>query len=200
MPVYELKTPISIEEIRKLKVNDIVYITGVMVTARDAAHRRMLELHSKGESLPVDLNGGVIYHCGPIVSKVDDHWRIVAAGPTTSTRMEMYEADVIKKFNVRVIVGKGGMGPKTTEAMKKFGAVYTAFTGGAAVLAAKAIKRVVEVHWLDLGVPEALWVLEVEKFGPLTVAIDSHGNNLYASVKERASKDAINIYRKLGLE
>ncbi len=199
MATYKLRTPISEEDVRKLKVRDVIYVSGTMVTARDAAHRRALELAKKGEKPPVDLEGCVLYHCGPIAVKKDGEWEIVAAGPTTSTRMEMFEADFIKAFKVRVVVGKGGMGPKTTEACREFGAVYAAFTGGAGALAAKAIKKVVRVEWLDLGMPEAMWVFEVEDFGPLIVAIDSHGNNLYEDVKRAVEERKAKIYEMLGI-
>ncbi|RLI12173.1 hypothetical protein DRO33_02965, partial [Candidatus Bathyarchaeota archaeon] len=143
--------------------------------------------------------GAVLYHCGPVVRKVGERWEVVAAGPTTSTRMEMFEADFIRAFGVRVVVGKGGMGAKTTEACREFGAVYAAFTGGCGALAAKAMKRVVRVEWLDLGIPEALWVLEVEDFGPLVVAIDTHGNNLYEEVKRAVEDKKAKIYERLGI-
>nr|NIP67188.1 fumarate hydratase [Candidatus Bathyarchaeota archaeon]NIU81414.1 fumarate hydratase [Candidatus Bathyarchaeota archaeon]NIV68031.1 fumarate hydratase [Candidatus Bathyarchaeota archaeon]NIW15913.1 fumarate hydratase [Candidatus Bathyarchaeota archaeon] len=179
MAEYRLETPISEEEVRRLKVNDTLYITGTMFTARDEAHHRALEFHEQGKELPLDLEGLAVFHCGPIVKKKDDGWVIVAAGPTTSTRMDLFEDEFIKNFRIRVVIGKGGMGSRTAEAMKKYGAVYGAFTGGAAVLAAKAIKNVRSVEWFDLGMPEAMWVLEVEEFGPLTVAIDAHGNSLF---------------------
>jgi fumarate hydratase subunit beta len=199
MAVYKLKTPISEGDIRKLKVNDVLYITGTMVTARDAAHRRALELFKEGKKLPIDLQGLVVFHCGPIVKKEDEKWVIVAAGPTTSTRMDIFEDEFIKNFKARVIVGKGGMGKRTTDAMKKYGAVYGAFTGGAAILAANAIKEVKRVEWFDLGMPEALWVLEVEEFGPLTVAIDAHGNNLFEEVEKKVEEVRPKIYEKLGV-
>ena len=199
MAVYKLKTPISEQEIRRLKVNDVLYITGVIVTARDQAHRRALEYISQGKLLPIRLEGLAVFHCGPVMRKEGDKWVVVAAGPTTSTRMDIFEDEFIKNFKVRVIVGKGGMGEKTTDAMAKYGAVYGAFTGGAAVLAAKAIQNVKSVEWLDLGVPEALWVFEVEEFGPLTVAIDSHGNNLFMDVAKNVEGNKQAIYRKLGL-
>jgi len=199
MAVYKLKTPISEQEIRRLKVNDVLYITGVIVTARDQAHRRALEYISQGKLLPIRLEGLAVFHCGPVMRKEGDKWVVVAAGPTTSTRMDIFEDEFIKNFKVRVIIGKGGMGEKTTDAMAKYGAVYGAFTGGAAVLAAKAIQNVKSVEWLDLGVPEALWVFEVEEFGPLTVAIDSHGNNLFMDVAKNVEGNKQAIYRKLGL-
>jgi len=199
MAVYKFKTPISEEEIRKLRVNDVLYVSGTMFTARDQAHKRALEYFKQGKPLPLRLEGLAVFHCGPIVKKKEDRWSIVAAGPTTSTRMEIFEDEFIKNFKVRVIIGKGGMGKRTTEAMAKYGAVYGAFTGGAAILAAKAIKSVKSVEWLDLGMPEAMWILEVEEFGPLAIAIDSHGNNLFEDVKRKVEQNKEKIYQKLGL-
>ncbi len=198
MAVYRFITPISEDEVRKLHINDTLYITGTVVTARDGAHRRALEFHKDGKKLPVDLEGLALFHSGPIVKRQGDKWRVVAAGPTTSSRMDMFEEDFIKDFRVRVIVGKGGMGNKTVNAMQRYGAVYGALTGGAAVLAAKAIKRVKSVVWGDLGMPEALWILEVEDFGPLTVAIDAHGNNLFHDIQTKANEEKRKIYKKLG--
>ena len=199
MATYKLKTPISEEDVRKLKVNDVLYITGTIVTARDQAHRRALEMAKEGKKIPIDIKGLAVFHCGPIVKKEGDKWIAVAAGPTTSTRMDIFEDEFIKTFGVRVVIGKGGMGKRTTEAMKKYGAVYGAFTGGAAVLAAKTIKNVRTVEWYDLGVPEALWVFEVEDFGPLAISIDSHGNNLFEDVKKQVEENRLKIYAKLGL-
>ena len=198
MAVYKRRTPISEAEIHKLSVNDTLYVSGTIVTARDQAHKRALEYAERGAALPVNLEGLAIYHCGPVMQKENDRWITVAAGPTTSTRMEVYEADFIKRFKPRVVIGKGGMGEKTTQAMAKYGAVYGAFTGGAAVLAANAVKRVKDVAWLDLGMPEAMWILEVEDFGPLVVAIDSFGKNLYRDVAGRVEQNKKRIYRKLG--
>jgi fumarate hydratase subunit beta len=199
LAIFKLKTPISEEAVRKLKVNDVLYVTGTIVTARDAAHKRALEQFKQDKPLPIDLEGLAVFHCGPIVKKEGDRWVVVAAGPTTSTRMDQFEDEFIKAFKVRVVIGKGGMGKKTTDAMQKYGAVYGAFTGGAGVLAAKAVKDVKTVEWLqDLGMPEALWVFEVEEFGPLTVAIDSHGSNLFEEVKKKAEEARIKIYENLG--
>jgi len=199
MAVYKFKTPISEEEIRKLRVNDVLYVSGMMFTARDQAHKRALEYFKQGKPLPLSLEGLAVFHCGPIVKKKEDRWTIVAAGPTTSTRMEIFEDEFIKNFKVKVVIGKGGMGKRTTEAMAKYGAVYGAFTGGAAILAAKAIKNVRTVEWLDLGMPEAMWILEVEEFGPLAIAIDSHGNNLFEDVKRKVEENKQRVYQKLGL-
>ncbi|MFB0500997.1 MAG: FumA C-terminus/TtdB family hydratase beta subunit [Candidatus Bathyarchaeia archaeon] len=199
MAVYKLKTPISEEDVRKLKVNDVIYITGTMVTARDSAHKRALGFFKEGKEMPINLEGLVVFHCGPIVKKEDDKWTVVAAGPTTSTRMDLFEDEFIKAFKVRVVIGKGGMGRRTTEGMKKYGAVYGAFTGGAAVLAAKAMKNVRSVEWFDLGMPEALWILEVEDFGPLIVAIDAHGNNVFEDVRKEVEENRQKIYERLGV-
>ena len=200
MATYKLTTPISEEHVRKLKVNDVVYITGTIVTARDQAHKRALQFHKEGKQLPINLEGLAVFHCGPIVKKEGDKWNIVVAGPTTSTRMDIFEDEFIKNFKTRVIIGKGGMGKRTTDAMQKYGAIYGAFTGGAAVLAAKAIKKIKNVEWIDLGMPEALWILKTEEFGPLTVAIDSHGNNLFEDVKKKTEENRTVIYQKLGIQ
>ncbi len=183
---YHLSTPIPEEEIRRLRVGDILYIDGTMITARDEAHKKALELHERGERPPIDFRGLAIFHCGPIVRKENDEWIVVAAGPTTSMRMEIFEDRFIEVFRPAVIIGKGGMGEKTSKACQKYGCVYAAFTGGAALLGAERIKAVREVHWLEeLGMPECLWVFEVEGFGPLIVTIDTHGGNLTEEVRRR---------------
>jgi len=180
-----LTTPIKDEEIAALKAGDTIYITGTMVTARDAAHKKALDLKSSGKEMPIVLEGLPVFHCGPIVKDQ----KVVAAGPTTSTRMESLEADFIREFGVKVIIGKGGMGDKTLKALQDYTCVYCSFTGGAGVLGAKGIKSIEKVIWLDdLGAPEALWVFNVERFGPLTVAMDSHGKSIYKEVAERAEK------------
>jgi len=199
MATYKFKTPISEADVRKLRVNDVLHVTGTIVTARDQAHRRALEFFKQGKSLPVNLEGLAVFHCGPVVSKEGDKWTAVAAGPTTSTRMDLFEDEFLKNFKVRVIIGKGGMGKRTTDAMAKYGAVYGAFTGGAAILAAKAIKNVKSVEWLDLGTPEAMWIFEVEEFGPLVVSIDSHGNNIFMDVAKSVEANRAKIYQKLGI-
>ncbi|MCS7111550.1 MAG: FumA C-terminus/TtdB family hydratase beta subunit [Ignisphaera sp.] len=197
MTVFHLRTPLQVEDVRKLRVSDVIYLSGIIVTARDAAHRRMIEHLRNGRPIPVDLNGGVIYHCGPVVERVDNEWIVISGGPTTSARMELYEADIIRHFGVRLIIGKGGMGAKTAQACREFGAIYATFTGGAGVLAANAIRRVVKAEWLDLGIPEALWILEVENFGPLLVTIDTTGRNLTEEVIEMAKNRRDEILKKL---
>lgn len=179
MDEYRVNLPISEVEARRFKVGDVVYINGVIVTARDRAHEKALRLHAEGKQTKLSIEGLALFHCGPLVKKVDGGWVVVSAGPTTSMRLEEYEAEFIKLYKPRIIIGKGGMGPKTLEALKTFGAFYCSFTGGAGALAAKKVRRVKGVEWLDLGVVEALWTLEVEDFGPCIVAMDSHGGSLY---------------------
>ena len=191
---YRLNLPVGEDDILKIKAGDTIYITGLVVTARDEAHKKAIELYDEGKELPIDFSKVAIFHCGPIVKKEGDEWKIVAAGPTTSSRMEIFEYDFIKRFNTRIIIGKGGMGEKTAKACKEFKAIYAAFTGGAAVLAANAIKKVKDVFWLEeLGMPEALWVLEVEDFVPLTETIDAYGRNMNEEVKEKAKEIAKKI-------
>jgi fumarate hydratase class I len=175
-----LKAPISEADARKLKVGDIVLLNGEMYTGRDAVHAHLMK-----NPAPVDLNGAVIYHCGPVVLKQDGGWRMVAAGPTTSIREEPYQADIIKRFGLRAVIGKGGMGAKTLAGMEDFGAVYLNAIGGAAQYYARCIKNVKQVHFLEFGLPEALWNIEVESF-PAIVTMDSHGNSLHADI-EKAS-------------
>ncbi len=183
-----LVTPLSIEDVKSLRVGDVVYLSGLIVTARDKAHKRALEELAKGNQLPVNLEGGVVFHCGPLMKKENDTWKVVAAGPTTSARMEKFEAEFIKKVGVRAIIGKGGMGKNTLDALKEHGCVYLAITGGCAVSASNAIKEVKGVYWYELGMPEALWLFKVEEFGPLVVGMDSCGNSLYEEVYKKAKE------------
>jgi len=191
---YRLSTPVPDSEVRRLRVGDVIYLSGTVVTARDEAHKKALELHDAGEDLPVDFRGIGVFHCGPIMRKTAAGWETVAAGPTTSDRMEIFEDRFIEAFRPAVLIGKGGMGDRTAKACQKHGCVYTAFTGGAALLAVRGIKAVKGVHWLDeLGMPECLWVYDVKDFGPLIVTIDAHGGNLTAdvAVKVRQRRDKL---------
>lgn len=186
MSTYELVTPLKAEDITQLSVGDVVYISGIVYTARDEAHAHILELDEAGEKLPIDLEGAVIYHCGPLMVQENGKWKAVASGPTTSARMAKMTPKLLEKHNVRALIGKGGM-QGVTEALKDR-CVYLAYTGGCAALAAGSIKKVRSVHWLQLGMPEAVWELEVERFGPLIVGIDAHGNDLFEKVREKALK------------
>lgn len=180
----ELKTPLTASDAKKLRCGDVVYLSGTVCTARDGAHRRALS----GNKFPVDVSDGVIFHAGPAVKKVGGKWVIVSVGPTTSSRMDSLEPAFLKRFGVRGIVGKGGMGEEVAEALRKNCAVYFSMTGGCAASAAEKVVSVDSVHWLDLGVPEAVWVLQVKRMGPLVVSIDAHGGDLYAAVKEKVEK------------
>lgn len=199
MTIHKITTPISEKDARKLRVGDIVYVSGTIITMRDKAHQRALEYHKQGTPIPVKIKDAAIYHCGPLAKKKGSKWQVLAAGPTTSIRMEPFEADLIGKLGAHMIIGKGGMGASTTKAMRKYGAVYCDFPGGAAVLAALAIKKIADIKWRDLGLPDAIWVLEVKDFGPLTVAIDSRGKNLHEQVIERAERGKSRIYKMLKL-
>jgi len=199
MTDHHLKLPVPEKDIRALRAGDTVYLTGTMYTARDEAHMRALEWVKEGKSLPVDFSQGALYHCGPIMKKEGEQWKLVAAGPTTSSRMNGLEAQFIEKTGARLIIGKGGMNRAVGDAMKRFGAVYLAFTGGAAVLAAQRVRRVSGVHWLDLGMPEAVWVLEAEEFGPLTVGMDADGHSLFEDVAKKIEKNASEAKKRLGL-
>ena len=179
----DLKTPLKESDVRKLEVGDVIYLSGIIFTSRDKAHSRVVY---DNETLPIDTKGLAVYHCGPIVIKNKGGWDIISAGPTTSYRLEDMESDFIRATGIRMIIGKGGMGEKTTRACSEYGAVYCSFTGGASLVGANHIKRVIDVFWLDMGSPEAIWVFEVERFGPLVISIDSKGNNLYEDVKRRA--------------
>lgn len=175
-------------------------LSGILVTARDQAHKRALQLDKEGKALPLSLKGLALYHCGPIIAERKGEKTVVAAGPTTSTRMDLYEDQFIQKFGIRMIIGKGGMGEKTVKACEKFGAVYCSFTGGAALIAKKGIKRVKGVEWQDLGMAEAMWIFDVEKFGPVIVTIDSKGNSLHDRVNSEVRSNAQHLYEKIGLK
>ena len=173
---YHFNLPLNTDEIKKLRVGDILYVSGIFFTARDEAHHIMLQKNS----LPFDPSEMALYHCGPLMKKTKNKWQVVSAGPTTSSRMEIFEDKFIEKHGIKLIIGKGGMGDRTQKALKKHNAIYTAYTGGAGALAADKIKEVQGVHWLDeLGMPEAVWIFKVKDFGPLVVAMDSHGKSIY---------------------
>ncbi|MEM2440494.1 MAG: FumA C-terminus/TtdB family hydratase beta subunit [Candidatus Bathyarchaeia archaeon] len=192
----EIRLPASGEEVRKLKVSDIVYVSGIVHTMRDMGHRRAVEMIKRGEQLPFNLKEGAIWHCGPIARKVGDTWEIVSAGPTSSSRFTELGAELVRKQHVRLTIGKGIMGKSMVEALREIGGVYLVATGGCAALYAKQVEKVENVYWLDLGMPEATWVLRVNKLGPLVVGIDSHGNTLEHIVLEKVHNNVNAIYAK----
>ena len=194
----EIRLPIQDDVIRSLKVGDPVALTGVMMTGRDTVHKWLVESFIK-KSRPVQeddlrvydqirpiLEGGVIYHCGPVVSGLDTrNYRFVAAGPTTSIREEPYQGDVMRHFKVKGVIGKGGMGPKTLAACHEVPGVYFHAIGGAASLIAQQVQRVLGVYKLEFGVPEAMWVIEVKEF-PVVVTMDSHNGSLHDEVEAKS--------------
>ena len=193
-----LVPPVTEEQARQLICEDVVFLDGIVLAWRDRAIERMSELSEKGEAFPVDLRGSVHWHCGPIVQKAPQGWVVISAGPTASTRFSLAEIQAIEHFGVRLIVGKGGMFSEAKEAMQKKSAVFLASVGGAASFYSRQIVRVKEVHWLDLGLPEAIWVLEMKEFGPLFVTMDSHGRSLYdeLGIEENLQK----IYAEKGID
>jgi fumarate hydratase class I len=194
-----LTVPISDNDIRALHVGDTVHLNGVIVLGRDAAHKFMIENYIRNPVVPPEeaelytelkrlLNGGIIYHCGPVVKKHDDgSWSFVAAGPTTSIREEVYQPEVIEHFNLKGVIGKGGMGPNTLKACQEHAAVYLHAIGGAATLIAQSVKEVITVYKLEFGVPEAMWVIRVEDF-PVVVTMDSHGESIHQQVEAQSEE------------
>ncbi len=191
-----ITTPITYEQLKDLTAGDTVYLTGKLATCRDAGHRRVIKKNILPEHF--DFNGGAIFHAGPIVrTNPDGTYTMVSIGPTTSRRMESAEAEFIEKTGVKMVIGKGGMLNKTTEACKKFGAVHCAFPGGCAIIAADRVKDTYGVEWMDFGMPEALWEMDVEEFGPLIVSIDTKGNNLFENNKVAFSERVAELKNKL---
>jgi fumarate hydratase subunit beta len=196
--MHQVNIPIQDDVIRSLKVGDPVALSGVLLTGRDSVHKWMVETFIKqtrqpqGDDLEVYqaikplLDGGVIYHCGPVVAGLDSkQYRFVAAGPTTSIREEPYQGEVMKHFNVRGVIGKGGMGPKTLAACQEVPGAYLHAVGGAASLIAQTVTRVLGVYKLDFGVPEAMWMIEVKDF-PVVVTMDAHGSSQHAVIEQQS--------------
>ena len=183
--IITLRPPLSEKDVKKLRAGEFIRVTGRIIVARDQTYARMLKLLRSGKRLPVDLRGGVVYHCGPLVQRTQGEWRMISAGPTTSARLDNIQGEFVGRTGVRALVGKGGVSEKVAREIVKLGCVYLAFPGGAGALAAQAIKSIERVLWLDLGLAEALWILHVKDFGPLTVAVDTRGRNLYHRMKKQ---------------
>ncbi|MDD2510948.1 MAG: L(+)-tartrate dehydratase subunit beta [Syntrophomonas sp.] len=188
-----LTTPIQNEELESLAIGDIIYLNGYLVSSRDDVHQRLIKQHKQ---LPVDLAGKAIFHAGPIMQEIagqPGRYRVISIGPTTSMRMEKYEKEFIAQTGLKLMVGKGGMGQDTAAGCREYKAIHAVFPGGCAVLAANSVEEVEAVEWLDLGMPEAMWVMRVKEFGPLIVSIDTRGNNLFENNKKafNLKKEAI---------
>ena len=169
----KLNVPIKDENLDELKAGDVVYLTGNILTARDQAHKRLLE-----RGAPLNIEGAVLFHAGPIITQEDGKYKMVAIGPTTSMRMNPYQSDVLD-MGPKIVIGKGGMDDNVREALIRNKSLYVVATGGCAALYVDAVEEIVSVNCLDLGMPEAMWNLKVKDFGPLIVAMDSEGNSLY---------------------
>jgi L(+)-tartrate dehydratase beta subunit len=195
MAEYHLKSPFSEADVRQLRVGDIVYFDGLLFGIRDLTQIYMFD---QNHEPPVSLAGAPCIHTAPSLRKVGDKWEPICVGTTTSTRMERFTPPLIEKYGVRAIIGKGGLYQDSLDAMRRFGAVYLAITGGSAALETKSIEEVEAVYWEHLH-PEALYQFRVKNFGPLTVAMDSHGRHLYEEVKAEAVKRLPEIYKRLGV-
>ena len=204
----KLTLPISDEDIRGLKVGETVLLSGVMMTGRDAVHKWMNDAFIAKKVQPTEddlavyeaikpiLDGGIIYHCGPVVSGVErGDYKFVAAGPTTSIREEPYQALVMAHFNLKGVIGKGGMAEKTLKGCQDTPAVYFHAIGGAASLIAQSVQEVIAVHKLDFGVPEAMWVIDVKDF-PVVVTMDSHGGSLHVKVEKKSQEVLDELMKK----
>ncbi len=195
MSEVHIKTPVSEKEVRSLKLRDKIYISGPIFTARDRAHKFLID-EAEPERLPFSLEGAAIYHCGPVVVGEGSEQRIIVAGPTTSARMNTYTPQLISRYGVRVIIGKGGMNEAVLGAMGKYGAIYASCVGGASVCLAKFIKSIKGVYKLEeFGPPEAIWALEVQNF-PAVVTMDSQGQSLHAEIARLSSLSLSSLLKR----
>lgn len=187
------RTPLTKDDVPGLKVGDLVLLDGSILTGRDKVHKMLCNEKPSPADIPFQLEGGVIYHCGPIIKKTDEGYKLIAAGPTTSMRVDMYTPDVIKLYGIRGILGKGGMGPNTLAALKEYGCVYLQTVSGAAAYLADRIKTV-NKGWRieEFGEPEAMWELDVEGF-PAVVTMDAHGNSLHRDIEEASLKKLLRL-------
>ena len=200
MAEYEIKCPLDDEKARSLKVWDQVYITGEVYTVRDMAYERILNAVHAGEELPFSLDGKAIWHCGPVTQQVGDKWKMISPGSTTSSRFTEPAAELVRDLGVKVIVGKGFMKENVASALKSKGAVYVVTTGGAAAYYASQVEEIEGVHWLDLGMPAAVWMLRVKRFGPLIVAMDSHGDSIFDGISSRVEGSVDRIMKDLEID
>lgn len=194
MATYHLSTPLTEEDMRKLNVGDVVYLSGNLFTARDMAHFKIRGLLEAEEPLPKDFQGAAVFHAGPVCLKNEDgSWRLNVIGPTTSIRMEPY-ADMVGRLGVKGVLGKGGMGEDTLEACQKYGYVYFQAAPGCAAKLAQGVERIVDVNWFEMGMPEAVWHLQAKDFGPLVVGMDTKGHSIYSDLKRAAMEKIDKLY------
>lgn len=194
MNTYELQLPVSEEDVRKLRIGDVVYLTGHIYTSRDMAHLKYRALLENGSPLPKQFQGSAIFHAGPVAMKdANGKWQLRVIGPTTSIRMEPY-ADMVGRMGVKAIIGKGGMAEDTQRAAKQYGYVYLQAAPGCGAKLAEGISGIQDVHYLEMGMPEALWDLEANRFGPLVVAMDTQGSSIYADLKAKAIEKVNALY------
>ncbi|MCL2712393.1 MAG: FumA C-terminus/TtdB family hydratase beta subunit [Methanomassiliicoccaceae archaeon] len=179
-----ITSPTDERTVRSLRTGQTVYVSGSLITGRDKVHMRALS----SEKVPKVLYNSTLFHCGPIMKKEKNKWAVVAAGPTTSARLNDLEAEMIRRFGIKVIIGKGGMSSDVLEAMKENGCVYLAAIGGAAVSLAECVTETKGVEWEDLGMAEAMWLFSTERFGPLVVAMDANGNSIYDDVNSKVNE------------
>ena len=198
MEKKRLTTPLREEDVRSLEVGDVVYLSGSMLTCRDMGHLRLKELCSQGAALPKDFHGAVLFHAGPVALKDEaGDWYVDIVGPTTSIRMEAY-ADFVGGLGVRALIGKGGMAEDTERACAQYGYVYFQAAPGCAAKLAEGIRKVNDVNWIELGIPEAMWDLEADCFGPLVVGIDTKGNSIYRNIREKGREQINRLYPSEG--
>ncbi|MCX5918827.1 MAG: FumA C-terminus/TtdB family hydratase beta subunit [Deltaproteobacteria bacterium] len=200
MAEYELTVPLREEEIRRLRAKDTVYVSGEVLTVRDMAYERILSALDSHEGLPFSLQGKAIWHAGPITRQRGGKWEPVSVGSTTSSRFTGPASRLIEKMGVKMVIGKGFMGPQALEAFQKYGAVYAHTTGGTAAYYASQIPEIQAVHWLDLGMPAAVWVLKVKRLGPLIVAMDSYGKNIFDELQSRVDDSLKRIFADLKID
>lgn len=189
-----LNIPLSEQDVRDLRVGDVVYLKGRIFTSRDMGHFTVKKLLDEGKPLPVDFGGAAIFHAGPVVRKREDGgYDLVVIGPTTSIRMEPYHK-MVADLKIRAIIGKGGLAEGSLKQFEESGQVYLQAAPGCAVVLAEGVRRIENVFFLELGVPEALWVLDAEKFGPLVVGMDAHGKSVYADIRKEADQRNAALY------
>jgi len=200
MGEYELQVPFREGEIRRLKIKDAVYVTGEVLTIRDMAYERILSALDSNEPLPFNLQGKVIWHAGPITKQEGGKWKPVSVGSTTSSRFTAPASRLIEKMGVKMVIGKGFMGPEALRALEEYGAVYAHTTGGTAAYYANQIPEIQGVHWLDLGMPAAVWILKVHRLGPLIIAMDSYGKNLFDELQSKVDASLQQILKDLKID